>query len=90
MDGPAAPPEVRLWFGMDVEPFTGQPKFVDLLDLGTQFTFKINDKYGIALPGADTTVAMNDKIADALEAGSSNPFNSLWHPYTISMVTAKD
>ena len=101
LDGPAAPPEVRLWFGMDVEPFTGQPKFVDLLDLGTQFTFKINDKYGIALPGADTTVGMNDKVgtaavnplhlfADVLEAGASNPFNSLWHPYTISMATAKD
>ena len=101
LDGPAAPPEVRLWFGMDVEPFTGQPKLVDLLNLGTQFAFKVNDKYGIALPGADTTVGMNDKVggaavnplhlfADALEAGTDNPSNSLWHPYTISMATAKD
>ena len=86
---------------MDVEPFTGQAKFVDLLDLGMQFAHQVNGKYGIALPGADTTVGMNDKVgtaavnplhlfADALEAGTSNPFNSLWHPYTISMVTAKD
>ncbi len=101
LDGPAAPPEVRLWFGMDVEPFTGQPKIVDLLDLGMQFAHQINGKYGIALPGAATTVGINDKVgtaavnplhlfADVLEAGSSNPLNSLWHPYTVSLTTADD
>ena len=101
LDGPAAPPEARLWFGMDVEPFTGQPKIVDLLDLGRQFAYQVNDRYGIALPGASTTVGMNDKVgttevnplrlfADALEAGSANPFNSLWHPYTISLATASE
>lgn len=66
-----------------------------------QFAYQVNDRYGIALPGAATTVGMNDKVgtaevnplrlfADALEAGSSNPLNSLWHPYTISLATASD
>ena len=101
LDGPTAPPEARLWFGMDVEPFTGKPKVIDLLDLGRQFAYQVNDRYGIALPGAETTAGMNDKVgtaevnplhlfADVLEAGSANPFNSLWHPHTISLATASD
>ncbi len=29
-------------------------------------------------------------FADALEAGASNPFNSLWCPYNISLATVED
>ena len=103
--GAAAPPEARLWFGMDVDPKTGQPKFVDLFDFGMGFAQEINRKYGIALPGANTTPNINDGtiksgvnplavfplsvFADAIEAGRESPHNSLWHPLVIDM-TAKE
>ena len=29
-------------------------------------------------------------FADTPEAGSSNPLNSLWHPYTIRLATASE
>ena len=94
--GAAAPPEARLWFGMDVDPHTGQPKFVDLFDFGMGFAQEINRKYGIALPGANTTPNINDDtikrgvnplsvFADAIEAGRESPHNSLWHPLVIDM-----
>ncbi len=44
----------------------------------------MNDKIGAA--------AVNPlrQLADAMEARASNPFNSLWRPYNISLATASD
>ena len=96
LDGATAPPEARLWFGMDVEPNTGKPRMFDMFDLGMQFAREVNGKYGIALPGANNSANLNDRIvreganplalfADAVAAGMEYPYISLWHPLLIDM-----
>ena len=67
-----------------------------MFDLGMQFALEVNGKYGIALPGANNTAILNDRIvkaganslalfADTVAAGMEYPCISLWHPLLVDM-----
>ena len=87
-----APPEARLWLGMDINPWNGDHHKIALKDLGTEFERTINTQYDVELPDAATITKISDLIfdaganpltlaADCLEAALKTRVTGLWHPY---------
>ena len=87
-----APPEARLWLGMDINPWNGAHVQIELKDLGTALAQTIEAKYNVELPDAATITKISDLIfdaganpltlaADCLEAAVKTRVTGLWHPY---------